>query len=110
MRASDDGAGIGPTISSGEVFSKDRDFSAWLGLVPRRISTGDRTILGKDIQARQSLAARFVRGGDHADDRGGHVNTEAFQLSDAQLFFAQSAADIACLSMWSVGRDNGTCA
>jgi Transposase IS116/IS110/IS902 family len=47
MRASDDGAGIGPTISSGEVFSKDRDFSAWLGLVRRRISTGDRTILGK---------------------------------------------------------------
>ena len=47
--------GIGPIISSaivaaigaGEVFSKGRDFSAWLGLVPRQISTGDRTILGK---------------------------------------------------------------
>jgi transposase len=24
-----------------------RDFAAWLGLVPRQISTGDRTILGK---------------------------------------------------------------
>jgi transposase len=24
-----------------------RDFAAWLGLVPRKISTGDRTILGK---------------------------------------------------------------
>src|SRR6266478_3407149 len=32
---------------SGEAFSKGRDFAAWLGLVPRQISTGDRTILGK---------------------------------------------------------------
>src|SRR5215470_878165 len=47
--------GIGPVISSatvaaigtGDVFSKGRDFAAWLGLVPRQISTGDRTILGK---------------------------------------------------------------
>ena len=29
------------------VFSKGRDFGAWLGLVPKQISTGDRTILGK---------------------------------------------------------------
>ena len=47
--------GIGPIISSAMVaaigdrrcFSKGRDFAAWLGLVPRQISTGDRTILGK---------------------------------------------------------------
>jgi len=47
--------GIGPIISSamvaaigtGEAFCKGRDFAAWLGLVPRQISTGDRTILGK---------------------------------------------------------------
>jgi transposase len=47
--------GIGPLISSamvaaigtGDVFSKGRDFAAWLGLVPKQISTGDRTILGK---------------------------------------------------------------
>jgi transposase len=47
--------GIGPIISSamvaaigtGDVFSKGRDFGAWLGLVPKQISTGDRTILGK---------------------------------------------------------------
>ena len=46
--------GIGPIISSamvaaigsGEVFSKGRDFGAWLGLVPKQISTGDRTVLG----------------------------------------------------------------
>jgi transposase len=47
--------GIGPIISSavvaaigsGDVFSKGRDFAAWLGLVPKQISTGDRTILGE---------------------------------------------------------------
>ena len=47
--------GVGPIISSamvaaigtGDGFSKGRDFAAWLGLVPKQISTGDRTILGK---------------------------------------------------------------
>ena len=47
--------GVGPIISSamvaaigaGDVFSKGRDFGAWLGLVPKQISTGDRTILCK---------------------------------------------------------------
>ena len=34
-------------IGTGDVFSKGRDFAAWLGLVPRQVSTGDRTILGK---------------------------------------------------------------
>jgi transposase len=34
-------------IGKGAVFSKGRDFGAWLGLVPQQISTGDRTILGK---------------------------------------------------------------
>lgn len=47
--------GIGPIISSamvaaignGVAFAKGRDFSAWLGLVPKQMSTGDRTILGR---------------------------------------------------------------
>jgi transposase len=34
-------------IGTGDVFSKGRDFGTWLGLVPKQISTGDRTILGK---------------------------------------------------------------
>jgi hypothetical protein len=46
--------GIGPIIStatvaaigSGEAFPKGRDFGAWLGLVPRQMSTGGRTVLG----------------------------------------------------------------
>lgn len=57
----DDGAkrlmtvpGIGPVISTatvaaignGDVFSKGRDFGAWLGLVPRQMSTGGRVVLG----------------------------------------------------------------
>lgn len=47
--------GIGPTIASAIVaavgnasgFATGRDLSAWLGLVPRQMSTGDRTILGR---------------------------------------------------------------
>jgi len=33
--------------AKGDAFSKCRDFGAWLGVVLRQISTGDRTILGK---------------------------------------------------------------
>jgi hypothetical protein len=47
--------GIGPMISSAmmaaintsDTFSKGRDFAAWLGVVSKQVSTGDRTILGK---------------------------------------------------------------
>jgi transposase len=47
--------GIGPLIASamvaaignGAAFAKGRDFAAWLGLVPKQMSTGDRTILGR---------------------------------------------------------------
>ena len=47
--------GIGPIISTatvaaigtGDVFSKGRDFGAWLGLVPKQMSTGGRSILGR---------------------------------------------------------------
>jgi transposase len=57
--------GIGPIISTavvasigrGSSFSKGRDFAAWLGLVPKQISTGDRTILGKISK----LGNRYLR-------------------------------------------------
>jgi transposase len=47
--------GIGPIISSamvaaignGVAFARGWDVSAWLGLVPKQMSTGDRTILGR---------------------------------------------------------------
>jgi transposase len=46
--------GVGPltasavvaAIGNGAAFAKGRDFSSWLGLVPKQISTGGRTILG----------------------------------------------------------------
>jgi transposase len=62
--------GIGPIISSamvaaigtGDAFSKGRDFGAWLGLVPRQISTGDRTILGSiSKRGNRYLRALFVQ-------------------------------------------------
>jgi transposase len=62
--------GIGPIISSatvaaigtGDAFGKGRDFAAWLGLVPKQISTGDRTILGKISKCgNRYLRALFVQ-------------------------------------------------
>jgi transposase len=62
--------GIGPIISSamvaaigtGDVFSKGRDFAAWLGLVPKQISTGDRTILGSiSKRGNRYLRVMFVQ-------------------------------------------------
>lgn len=47
---------------AGEVFGKGRDFAAWLGLVPKQISTGDRTILGKiSKRGNRYLRALFVQ-------------------------------------------------
>jgi transposase len=34
-------------IGTGSGFRQGRDFAAWLGLVPKQESTGDRTKLGK---------------------------------------------------------------
>ena len=62
--------GIGPIISSatvaavgnGDAFSKGRDFAAWLGIVPKQFSTGDRTILGSiSKQGNRYLRAMFVQ-------------------------------------------------
>jgi len=62
--------GIGPIISSamvaaigtGDAFSKGRDFGAWLGLVPKQLSTGDRTILGSiSRRGNRYLRALFVQ-------------------------------------------------
>jgi transposase len=62
--------GIGPIISSamvaaignGAAFTKGRDFGAWLGLVPKQISTGDRTILGKiSRRGNRYLRSLFVQ-------------------------------------------------
>jgi hypothetical protein len=34
-------------IGKGDVFTKGRDFSAWLGIVPKQTATGGRPILGR---------------------------------------------------------------
>ena len=64
--------GIGPIIASatvaaignGTAFAKGRDFAAWLGLVPKQMSTGDRTILGRITkhEGNRYLRALFVQG------------------------------------------------
>ena len=63
--------GIGPLIASamvaaianGAAFTKGRDFAAWLGLVPRQMSTGDRTILGRiSKRGNRYLRTLFMQG------------------------------------------------
>ena len=62
---------IGPIISSatvaaigsGDMFDKGRNFGAWLGLVPRQLSTGGRTILGRiSKRGNTYLRTLFVQG------------------------------------------------
>jgi transposase len=63
--------GVGPITSSamvaaigtGEAFKKGRDFAAWLGLVPKQFSTGDRTILGGITKrGNRYLRTLFIQG------------------------------------------------
>ena len=78
--------GIGPIISSamvaaigsGVAFAKGRDFSAWLGLVPKQMSTGDRTIVGR-ISKRGNVLAHAL----HASSPGHSV--AAGELAETRL-------------------------
>jgi transposase len=80
--------GIGPIISSavvaaignGTAFRRGRDFAAWLGLVPKQMSTGDRTILGR-ITKRGN---RYLRMLFHAGCACRAVMAE--ELDEAQLW------------------------
>ena len=63
--------GIGPIIASatvaaignGAAFAKGRDFAAWLGLVPKQMSTGDRTILRRITKrGNRYLRMLFIQG------------------------------------------------
>jgi transposase len=63
--------GIGPITSSamvaaigtGHAFTKGRDFAAWLGLVPKQMSTGNRTILGGITKrGNRYLRTLFIQG------------------------------------------------
>src|SRR5437667_12017083 len=55
-------SGMVAAIGTGDVFWKGRDLRGWLGLVPKQISTGDRTILGKiSRRGNRYLRALFVQ-------------------------------------------------
>src|ERR1700738_3676120 len=63
--------GIGPIIASamvaaignGIAFARGRDFAVWLGLVPKQMSTGDRTILGRITKrGNRYLRTLFMQG------------------------------------------------
>ena len=63
--------GVGPIIASamvaaignGAALAKGRDFAAWLGLVPKQMSTGDRTILGRiSKRGNRYLRTLFMQG------------------------------------------------
>ena len=63
--------GIGPivaiamvaAIGDGAAFAKARDFGAWLGLVPKQVSTGDRTLLrGISKRGNRYLRTMFIQG------------------------------------------------
>jgi transposase len=80
--------GIGPIIASamvaaignGAAFAKGRDFAAWLGLVPKQMSTGDRTILGHIHEAWKSLSAHAVH------TRRPRHSASTGELGEAQLW------------------------
>jgi transposase len=63
--------GIGPIIAramvaligDGRAFGKGRDFAAWLGLVPRQMSTGERTVQGRiTTRGNSYLRTLFLQG------------------------------------------------
>ena len=96
--------GIGPIISSamvaaigtGDVFSKGRDFGAWLGLVPKQISTGDRTILGKiSRRGNRYLRVLFVQAEGRAgqDKELGTLRAQILDRSRQEAVAPQRAGD-----------------
>jgi len=97
--------GIGPIISSamvaaiggGDAFSKGCDFGAWLGLVPKQMSTGDRTILGSiSRRGNRYLRTLFVQAAwvalvktvgpiwPHIVDRGSQTTAAPQRVGDAR--------------------------
>ena len=63
--------GVGPVVASaivasignGAAFRKGREFAAWLGLVPRQYSTGDKSrLLGISKRGNEYLRRMFIHG------------------------------------------------
>ena len=110
--------GVGPLIASavvaaignGAAFARGRDFGAWLGLVPKQISTGDRTILaGLSKRGNRYLRQLFVQGaravlqrqGRWAEHRFGGWLTGAAARLHGNVLAAALANKLARIA-WSV--------
>jgi transposase len=66
-------------IGTGAAFAKGRDFAAWLGLVPKQISTGGRTILGGlSKRGNRYLRTLFVGGAQVLLPRPRHWDGHGF--------------------------------
>src|SRR3977135_1682266 len=54
---------LGAAIGDGHTFSRGRDLSAWLGLVPRQASTGGKAkLLGSTKRGKQKLRKLIIQG------------------------------------------------
>ena len=110
--------GVGPLVASamvaaignGAAFARGRDFGAWLGLVPKQVSTGDRTILGglskrgnRDLRQLFVQGARAVlqRQGSWARHRFGRWLTGAAARLHGNVLAAALANKLARIA-WSV--------
>src|ERR1700739_2773190 len=91
--------GVGPIISSAGVaaigngtgFKQGRDFGAWLGLVPKQESTGDRTILGKISKRGQQVPENTVRAGRSRRSRGAPERSDAGFVALGRASFKTAA-------------------
>ncbi|MFC4173416.1 IS110 family transposase [Microvirga sp. GCM10011540] len=97
-------------VGTGAAFSKGRDFAAWLGLVPKQISTGDRTILGGlSKRGNRYLRTLFVSGAQALLQRphcwAGHKFGQWLQAAGARLHrnvLAAALANKLARIAWSV--------
>jgi transposase len=102
-------------VGTGAAFAKGRDFAAWLGLVPKQISTGDRTILGGlSKRGNRYLRTLFVGGAQALLQRphhwGGHGFGRWLQAAGMRLHrnvLAAALANKLARIAWSVlSRDS----
>ena len=102
-------------VGTGAAFAKGRDFAAWLGLVPKQISTGDRTILGGlSKRGNRYLRTLFVGGAQALLQRphhwGGHGFGRWLQAAGTRLHrnvLAAALANKLARIAWSVlSRDS----
>jgi transposase len=95
--------GVGPITSSamvsaigtGVAFKNGRNFAAWLGLVPKQISTGGRTILGGITKrGNRYLRTLFIQGASRSRPKhgfGGWLEAASRRLHSNVLVVALAA-------------------